>query len=290
MKIIKILGGLGNQMFQYAFHLALKKNFPEQEVKIDYSCFKGYPLHHGFELDRIFKLNYQIASSIDLLKVAYPYSNYRIWQIGKRVLPKRKSMLIETNFLKYHDEVFTNHKYEYFDGYWQNFHYFTNAKDEIIRAFTFKPLDTKENIELQKQIEHNICVSIHVRRGDYLKHSIYSGICTLEYYQEAIKLLLSKKKIQLFCIFSDDIDWCREYLLPLLINYQVIFVDWNKGQNSYRDMQLMALCNHNIIANSSFSWWGAWLNLHTDKVIIAPQKWINTDNGNMQLPTDWHRI
>lgn len=116
MKIVKILGGLGNQMFQYALYLALKKHFHDEKIMIDTSCFIGYPLHNGFELDKIFSLNTPVATWWDILKVGYPYPNYRCWQIGKYIMPNRKTMCVESKDFTYDNSVLTQAGDRYFDG------------------------------------------------------------------------------------------------------------------------------------------------------------------------------
>lgn len=287
MKIVKILGGLGNQMFQYAFFMTMKKAFPDEPVTIDLSCFHGYPLHNGFELNRIFSLNYTKASFSDIAKVAYPYSNYRLWQIGKYILPKRKSMYIENDHLIYDKSVFKSSKYEYFDGYWQNLNYFSTIEENIKKTFIFRPFEDSENLKNKKIIQEKQSASIHIRRGDYLKNSIYQNICNIEYYQKALQILRDRTSTDVFFVFSDNEEWCKFNIFPLLEHKKVIFIDYNRGIYSYRDMQLMSLCNHNIIANSSFSWWAAWLNSHSDKTVIAPRKWINRETTSMQFPKEW---
>lgn len=291
MKIIKILGGLGNQMFQYAFYIAMKNRFPEQKVVIDISCFKGYNLHNGFELNRIFDVNYQVATAKEIKDSAYPYFNYKFWKYGKYILPRRKTMYIEKDFLHYDDHVFDDNGKVYFDGYWQNILYFKKYQNVINKIFTFKPFNEDRNIRLSKRISSCSCLSIHIRRSDYLKHKLYKGLCNLDYYKKAISYVKEKHTIDMACIFSDDIPWCKEFILPLLDKEEIIFVDWNTGETSYRDMQLMSICKYNIIANSSFSWWGAWLNDNTDKLVVAPKKWINRkSNFEMNMDKDWIRI
>ena len=116
MKIVKILGGLGNQMFQYALFLSLKERFPHEQVMIDTSCFRNYPLHNGFEVDRIFAQKAPVASWRDILKVAYPYPNYRFWKIGKYILPKRKTMCVERKNFSFDAAVLTRKGDCYYDG------------------------------------------------------------------------------------------------------------------------------------------------------------------------------
>lgn len=289
MKIVKILGGLGNQMFQYALFLSLKELFPNERVMIDISCFKGYTLHNGFEIDRIFAQKPTIASWKDILKVAYPYQNYRLWQIYKHVLPKRKTMCIEQKKLSLDTSILLHKGDCYYDGYWQHEEYFYTIKESIRNAFSFPEITNERNKETTIRIQMSNSVSLHVRRGDYINHKLYRGICDIEYYKRAIQYIEKHVQPQLYCIFSNDTEWCKNSLHELFWGKEVIYVDWNRGADSFIDMQLMSLCSHNIIANSSFSWWGAWLNQHPDKIVISPTKWINAEVED-PIPKRWIKL
>ena len=116
------------------------------------------------------------------------------------------------------------------------------------------------------------------------------GVCNSDYYANAIAELENMVAPEMYCIFSDDIAWCKDNISSMIGDKEIVFVDWNKGRESFRDMQLMSMCHYNIIANSSFSWWGAWLNNHKDKVILAPEKWMNKPLVNDPICEDWKRI
>lgn len=289
MKIVRIFGGLGNQMFQYALAVALKSK--GNDVRIDASSMNGYPLHNGYELKRIFDADIPQASFLELLWLGYPLPHYRLWQIGKRILPKRQSMIVEDAAMEFNKEVFKQKREMLLEGYWQTEKYFFDWRDKILGAFRFPDFVSKsENLRLANEIVGRNVVSVHVRRGDYLKISNTSGICTEEYYDKAIKLIIDKCNPEMFLFFSDGIDWCKEHFKDLTEDHKFVFVDWNKGQDSYRDMQLMSLCSHNIIANSSFSWWGAWLNDNPDKVVITPSRWMNGPGWSDIIPESWIKI
>ena len=134
-------------------------------------------------------------------------------------------------------------------------------------------------------------VSLHVRRGDYLsnpKSKAAHGTCSPEYYRAAIRHMAEVTKQPCFFVFSDDMDWVRQHLQ---IDYECQYIEHNSGTESYNDMRLMSLCRHHIIANSSFSWWGAWLNQRTDKIVIAPQQWFMNDNVTQDLyPQGWVKL
>lgn len=289
MKIVNIIGGLGNQMFQYAFYLALRHKYPNEHFKLHTKAYKGYGLHNLFELERVFCISEDKASVKDMLRLAYPYMNYRMWQIGYHLLPQRKTMLNERIFGHYYEEAFTKTNSCYYDGYWQNERYFSDIRQEVIRAFTLRNIDER-NMQVAMKIANCNSASVHVRHGDFLRKSIYKGICGLDYYKEAISLLLQKTDVQLFCIFSNDIPWCRENLLPLFGEREVMIIDWNNKENAHLDMYLTTQCHHNIIAHSSFSWWGAWLNQNDDKIVIGPRKWNNIKDSEFTISSDWIKI
>lgn len=290
MKIVNILGGLGNQMFVYAMYLALKEAHPDEEVYICKRSYNGYPLHNGYELGNVFGADAPEASLWQLLKIAYPYWNYRTWQLMRHFFPKRSCMLSGTEDIPFDYENVTRKEDGFYDGYWQNENNFLPIRDKILEVFSFPQFNDKRNIELAELITNKRAVSCHVRRGDYLKDPLY-GVCTSEYYVKAIDEINRKVSPDLYCVFSDDVKWCKENLGEIIgKDKEIVFVDWNKGENSFRDMQLMSLCNHNIIANSSFSWWGAWLNNHDDKVVVAPNIWMNKPMVNDPLCDSWIKI
>ena len=199
-------------------------------------------------------------------------------------------MLSGTEDIPFDYENVTRKEDGFYDGYWQNENNFLPIRDKILEVFSFPQFNDKRNIELAELITNKRAVSCHVRRGDYLKDPLY-GVCTSEYYVKAIDEINRKVSPDLYCVFSDDIKWCKENLGEIIgKDKEIVFVDWNKGENSFRDMQLMSLCNHNIIANSSFSWWGAWLNNHDDKVVVAPNIWMNKPMVNDPLCDSWIKI
>lgn len=290
MKIVNILGGLGNQMFVYAMYLALKEAHPEEDVLLCRRSYKGYPLHNGYELNNIFGIEAPEANLIQLCKVAYPYFNYKTWQIMRHFCPKRTTMASGTTQIPFNYNEIMRKDSAFYDGYWQNEKNFLPIRDKVIKAFSFSDFSPGDNMALAAKLSTKRAVSCHVRRGDYLKDPIMC-VCTTEYYKHAIEEMNRIVAPELFCIFSDDINWCKDNLLGLIEdNKEVVFVDWNKGKDSYRDMQLMSLCHYNIIANSSFSWWGAWLNNHDDKVVLAPEVWMNKPLVNDPICESWKRI
>ena len=291
MIITNIIGGLGNQMFQYAAarHLSLKL---ASDLKVDISDFSGYKLHQGFELDRLFNIDAKPALDEDVSKII----GVQKYNLMRRILRKRqlkylrhKNYIVEPHF-NYWDGVNYLNDNSYLDGYWQSERYFDDNADKIRAEFTFKIPFSKINSEIAAHILQVNAISLHVRRGDYVTNpkNAYIGFCSLDYYKAAINQMISKIKDPIFFIFSDDIAWVKN---NLLFANQAVFVDHNKNTESYNDMRLMSLCKHHIIANSSFSWWGAWLNTNPDKLVIAPKNWFrNGINDKDLIPVEWMRL
>lgn len=289
MKIVNILGGLGNQMFVYAMYLALAEAHPNEDVFLCRRSYKGYPLHNGYELDRIFGVDAPEASLIQLSRVAYPFFNYKTWQLMRHFFPTRRNMVSGTTKIPFDYGEVTRDDDAFYDGYWQNEKNFLSIRNKVLKAYAFPKFRDERNIILSEKLKMTRAASCHVRRGDYLKDPVY-GVCNCDYYAKAIAELEYMVVPEMYCVFSDDIEWCRENLTNLIGNKEIVFVDWNKENESFRDMQLMSLCHYNIIANSSFSWWGAWLNNHPDKVVLAPEKWMNKPLVNDPICESWKRI
>lgn len=293
MKIVHVIGGLGNQMFQYAFFIALKKHYEKEDIYVDINSFNGYKLHNGLELEKKFGIKLNVASKAQLKKLTWHADNYFMQRLFRRVLWKKKTECIEPFNGEFNDGVFLNFSDCYYEGYWQNYKYFHAFYNEICSTFSFPPVNqlSASNQEAIKQIEYckGNSISLHVRRGDYVNNKGFGGICNLKYYERAIELARSEcNNVPSFFVFSNDKEWCENNIKPMIDDFQYIFVDWNMGENSFLDMYLMSLCRINIIANSSFSWWAAYLNKNIQKIVIAPRQWQNGKNDGVkpQLP-EW---
>ena len=292
MIITKIIGGLGNQMFQYAagIALALEKN---TTLALDVSGFENYKLHQGFELQRVFNNVFEIASKADIQRLLGWQSSLRVQRIVSRKpfsLLRNKNFIVEPHF-QYWPGINCLTGDCYLSGYWQSEKYFSEVADQVRKSFTFQiPLENY-NAEIAKQINQVSSVSLHVRRGDYAnnpKTTSTHGLCSLDYYKSSISYLTERVQQPEFFIFSDDIEWVKN---NLRIDYPHQYVEHNFGSESYNDMLLMSMCQHHIIANSSFSWWGAWLNPNMDKIVVAPKYWFaNQTDVQDLLPTGWKKL
>ena len=288
MKIVQILGGLGNQMFQYAFLLALREHYGEN-ILMDTGAFKGYPLHNGFELDTIFSISAQMAQKKDVKRIYHRFlSGYNSYRIYKHLFPAGGKECREKAAMAFNSNVFEKKSDCYYDGYWQDYRYFEKIHDVIKKEFTYKTALSSQNAVAARNFSEELTVSLHIRRGDYNGNKTFGGVCDSQYYIKALKLIKDRfPEIRNYAIFSNDLKWCQETICPSIPpQFQIISVDWNKGFDSYVDMRLMSCCKINVIANSSFSWWAAFLNIHKDSVVIAPKIW--TNNGQTavrQLPS-----
>lgn len=285
MKIVNIAGGLGNQMFQYAFAISLKDRCPEEEVLIDISHYhtlffrhyKGANLHNGYEIDTLFSNAWlPKAKWWQIMRLSYYVPNYILFRLVRKILPIRKTELIplRSKNYSYLPEAYLSGD-RYYEGYWQCIRNFCSIKPKLLEIFA-PPTPNAYNAELMEQIKTERSVGIHVRRGDYLSEPEFQGICDVDYYRKAIGSILMDKKEHTFYVFSNDMAWCKENLPQLIENNKIMYVTGNKGKDSCWDMFLMSYCLDLVIANSSFSWWGAFLNQRGGRV-IAPEPWLNRD-------------
>jgi hypothetical protein len=285
--IARILGGLGNQMFQYACGKALAKR-TNSKLLLDLSGFMGYRLHEyglcGFKID-------EPTPPFNLRVGGAPYSILR--RMG---IPLNKLMSLqgfryveENQDLSFKSEILSLDCSVYLDGYWQSERYFADIADEIRSTFLLSSGSKGIYLPFKAGVPN---VSLHIRRGDYVHNaeaSVIHGVLGLEYYQKAIAFLekIIEKRFQVF-IFSDDIEWAKK---NLLLEQDTFFVSapTNTPQNEIR---AMAKCDHHIIANSTFSWWGAWLNPTPGKIVIAPKQWFMTAKylSEQIYPTGWRCI
>ncbi|MBE5962365.1 MAG: alpha-1,2-fucosyltransferase [Lachnospiraceae bacterium] len=287
--IVRVGDGLGNQMFQYAFYLAIKNHYKGVDVKWDMGNCVKRPLHNGFELERIFGLKDYICD--DKLHTFQDHFGFIMAFLNRR---GKKTLRIANEYdeilLGYHEDVFKQkNKKLCFDGYWQSEDYFKDVKGQVRKAFEFPKITDEKNLSTLEQMRNSESVGIHVRRGNYLELSRYTNLGEIGYYDRALQYMNEHLSKPRYFIFSNDIEWCKK---NLKVGSDAVFVTWNVDENSYIDMQLMSCCKHNIIANSTFSWWGAWLNKNPNKIVLAPKRFFTIDSmdESRMIPDEWIRL
>lgn len=286
MIVIKLSGGLGNQMFQYALgkHLAVKNN---TDLKLDLSFYNSQNLRN-YELQK-FNIKEKIATKNDISSFLLPENSSISNKIKYNFCKffKKNQVVIEKQFT-FDSSVLGISSSAYLEGYWQSEKYFKSIEPIIRDCFQIKISPDLDNKALLIQIAKTNSISIHIRRGDYVNvenTNRIHGTCDLNYYNDAITFLSNKISNPVFFIFSDDIPWVKQ---NLMIPFDHHFVS-NNIDNDHEDLRLMSNCKHNIIANSSFSWWGAWLNKNRDKIVISPKHWFidYTKNTSDLIPESW---
>ena len=291
--VVKVNGGLGNQMFQYALarKLSASLNVP---VVLDLSFFE---LERGIHTARPYELGHFAptllpATSNTLAEFEKIRGSAMVQRMDKWLPFTQSRHLFQEKEFTYDPSVLKIGDHTYVDGHWQTERYFDDSTPLIRTEFTFQAPYSAVDGEIVNRMEHGNSVSIHIRRGDYLTNkaaAAYHGVCDMAYYLRALKYLEERHQgLELF-VFSDEIDQARAELKS---SWPTTFVGHNTGANSFADMRLMAHSKHHIIANSSFSWWGAWLGNKAGGTVIAPSKWFldPTINTHDLIPNRWTRL
>ena len=274
MIIIMMSGGLGNQMFQYALYCRLQEL--GREVKMDDKRgFEGDVNGRVPRLKEVFGVDYETASDKEVNNLLD--SNKDIFSIAKRKIFGRKSKRYREKSGIFDEELF-NIDNVYLDGYWQSEKYFDSStvKERLKKDFYLPESDIIKSPhakEIFDKISSTESVSVHIRRGDYLNPGVvenHGGICTEEYYSKAMDLLRKKKNDAKFFFFSNDIKWVKQHYKDM-----GEIVELENEDMDVAELFLMSSCKNHILANSSFSWWSAWLGDSSDKLIVVPSKWAN---------------
>ncbi len=293
MIIVRLIGGLGNQMFQYAAGRRLAHTL-KTDLKLDLSGYqtqnrltpRRYNLH-------VFNIMEKIAAQEEIAAlIGSRFTSVILFTIEKfiklKLAPRTYiNRISETSF---DPTILTLPDGVYWEGHWQSEKYFIDIVEIIREEFTFKNPPVDKNKELSKLISSLESVSLHVRRTDYVTnpkaHEMH-GSCNIDYYRGCVNELIEKVKNPHFFIFSDDPGWASE---NLKLQYPMTIVNHNQEDQCHEDLRLMSQCKHHIIANSSFSWWAAWLNPRADKIVFAPGRWyIKPVYNNIEdiLPATW---
>jgi hypothetical protein len=284
--VVKLKGGLGNQMFQYALGrtLSLKNN---TRLWLDSSfldegdqqhTYRQYSLHFFNVKGKLKKVDLNNNSLPILQKILFKFH-----------FKKKIKYICEGSF-NFNEEILNVSDNTYLDGYWQSFKYFESYWSMIKNDFEFALESVSINNSILKKIKSANSISVHVRRGDYVTNgeaNLYHGVLSQDYYHKAEKEIAKHVSDPTYFIFSDDIDWAKN---NIRFNSEQYYV--SNSHAAHEDLYMMSKCRHAIIANSSFSWWGAWLIENLDKVIVAPVKWFKDSSFNTSdlCPAYWKRI
>jgi hypothetical protein len=288
--VTELNGGLGNQLFQYAIGLALASK-RSTTLRLDTSPFKDYPLR-SFALGQ-FAITAKELTSWErrALKIKPTLLNGASRLIG-RVLGRESMYLVQEKAFAFDPSVLDSPAMCYLRGYWQSPKYFAEIESQIREEFTVRVPLSGKNLEIAEKIAACAAVSLHVRRGDYVSNPLtnrYHGTCDPEYYREAEATL--QRRVGEFClfVFSDDPDWAEA---NLRFASSATILHHNGPERDYEDLRLMTLCRHHIVANSTFSWWGAWLCPDPAKIVIAPKYWFREANYSTDdlIPESWIRV
>lgn len=277
MKIVKMVGNLGNQMFIYAFAKALE-HYSGDKVYFDVSWYKGKTL----DIEKMFNVNIEKMPKF-LNFWSFIFNHKTIFRFLVKYYYR-----YEFNENNYYSELLEQKGFKYYKSYFQCEKYFKAVENVIRHDFSFKDFDCPELEKLKNEIENYVCpIFINVRRGDYVtldKQGIRHWLCDMSYYQKAAKIMHDKFPNCTFIAVSDEPEWLKE---NLDIGYP--FKIYSSPLRLY-DIYLLKACKHAICANSSYSWWAAWLIDNVDKVVIAPEPWLEPTQPVDTIPDDWIKV
>lgn len=293
MKIVRLVGRLGNQMFIYAFARALEY-YTGDDVFFDISSLVQHS-RDDLQLDKIFNINLKV---IPYNKIPLKYKESLFTKVPfiknhKKLFAlfflKSKTFITEGNFINiYNPDLLNIQNDAYYSGFFQCEKYFKPIEDEIRKAFTFKPVENQSLIEKRREIEQYECpIFINVRRGDYVeldKNNVVHWLCDMSYYKKATDFMKKKFPDCTFIAVSDEPEWLVD---NLKIDYPFKIYS---SDTPYLDIYLLQACKHGICANSSYSWWAAWLIENKDKVIIAPEPWFEVGRKSDIIPDEWIKM
>ncbi len=294
MIVVKLIGGLGNQMFQYAAGRSLA-DVLETELFVDVSALEQDPA--GAYTPRRYELGeFNIRANIATQEVLsnFDFNTPRWIRKLQSFFPAYSThMIFNESTAKFHKQFYKLPLNTYLNGYWQNEKYFVSIRDKLISEFELKAPKSSSYLTLLKTITSCESVSLHIRRGDYVSlqsANLYHGVLSKEYYQNAVLYFTEQKRNFCYFVFSDDLDWCKKNLDFI---HTCTYVNGSQfGLSVHEELLLMSMCKHNIIANSSFSWWAAWLNNYSQKTVLAPAQWFNTKQSQPSelLLNTWKKI
>lgn len=295
MKIIKLKGGLGNQMFQYAFAKYVEKKSGDISI-LDFSAYAEL-LNDEIRKPRLLKFNISSLVANDgqikqatMLKhegnsLSYQYKMKIFLEAvfnPKYYFEWKRGAFISLSGIK---------KHSYFDGYWQSIDYIEPIKEQLLGEFIPNYNLSKKAQEQMVEMQAQNSVFVGIRKGDYTANASarkHFGVITNKYYLKAMELIVSKIENPVFHIFSNDIEWCRQNLD--FKDFNVVFRSKEIQTDDFEELMIMSSCKHAIISNSTFNWWGAYLIKNPNKVIVCPLRWFNDDKSINIIPAEWCRI
>jgi Glycosyl transferase family 11 len=285
--ITRLSGGLGNQMFQYAAGLRLAI-VHQTQLKFDVGLLDvpSDATPRIYELDR-FAISAQRATpqETEALLAKRPVAARISQRLDRRAAARERHFHYDPAVARLPDETCL-------EGYWQSERYFADVAARVRQEFSFRSAPSGRNAELAREIAARAAVSLHVRRGDYATHAAtraYHGLCSIDYYRRAAAYVAERVRDPLFVLFSDDPEWTRAHLD---LGHDTLVAGHNGPQDGPEDLRLMMQCRHHVLANSTFSWWGAWLDASTDKIVIAPERWFSDRARDTRdlLPAGWFKL
>ncbi len=299
MIIVRTNGGLGNQMFQYAMGLAISER-NKSDLLLDTSDLKSTKKEETRRefLLLNFNVSIRIATGEDFSRIKIPSTENsdllskimrKIFRITESFKPLDQRKFIVEPYFEFCPEILNIEDNCYLSGVWQSAKYFKSIESMVRESFTLKNSPSMKTKDWVEKVSVCNSVSIHIRRGDYVhsqKTNRLHGVCSLDYYNQAVDFICNKVDNPIFFIFSDDIDWVKK---NLKINSPLFYIS-DKNIPDYEELIIMSNCKNNITANSSFSWWGAWLNRNASKIIIVPKQWFNESSHISTrdlIPKEW---
>ena len=293
MIIVRLMGGLGNQLFQYAAARRLA-SWHDTILKIDTSWLnasqqRSYCLG-AFSVPEAFASLDETARLIGAGSVAFRMYLRRLTQRCRPYF--RRHIFSESHVGPYDPNILRTPRDVYLNGYWQSEKYFADIEERLREELLIKDEPGAPNRMMLERICNNDSVSIHIRRGDYVSDPAIQrvhGSLTIQYYQRCVDIVAQRVASPHFFVFSDDHDWARE---NLRISYPTTYVSHNDPSRPHEDLRLMSACKHNVVANSSFSWWAAWLNSNPHKIVLAPRHWFQEPRYDTRdlVPSAWLRV
>ena len=294
MVIVRIFFGLGNQMFQYAAARRLA-HVLQTDLKLDISCFDHWKIHsyslHPFNIREVIATPEETARFNNLSIESW--LGKKVFRLKQKLALRDWTILYENSIRPVDSRVLNARGDVYLGGYWQGEKYFADIADILRKEFTVRIEPDAKSREVAGRIQSCESVGLHVRRGQLAspahRDQTHGPCCSPQYYRECVKCMAARTRDPHFFVFSDDPDWVVQ---NMRLDYPVEFVTHNDDERNYEDLRLMSLCRHQIIANSSFSWWAAWLNTNPVKVIFAPKQWLHRDQELTRdlLPAEWTRV